>query len=117
MYAIIRTGGKQYRVAPGDILDVELLPGTPAPAAGNPASKPSQSAAFSEVLLIGGDSGTQLGSPVIDGASVTFEFVDSIKAPKVIAYKFKRRKGYHRTVGHRQKLSRIKVLKIEGGKK
>ena len=102
-YAIIQTGGKQYRVQPGDVIDVELL-GVDA----------GQQTAFEEVLLAADDAGVKIGEPLVKGAKVTAEVIeDQRKAPKVVSYKFKRRKGYHRTVGHRQKLTRVKVGEIQ----
>ncbi|HEY5752509.1 MAG TPA: 50S ribosomal protein L21 [Chthoniobacterales bacterium] len=100
-YAIIKTGGKQYRVEPGQIIDVEKLE----VAAGDTAT-------FSDVLFYADGDALTYGSPVITGATVTAEVVDQRKAKKVIAYKFRRRKGYHRTVGHRRKLTRVKIQSI-----
>jgi large subunit ribosomal protein L21 len=104
MFAIIRTGGKQYKVSEGDTLDVELLEGL---------SEAGKTATISDVLLVGNGDDVKIGKPLLSGASVTFEFVEPIKARKVVAYKYRRREGYHRTVGHRQKLSRVKVTKIK----
>ena len=99
-YAIIRTGGKQYRVSEGDVLDVEKL------------DVENGSTTFSDVLLISTAAGVTTGAPAISGATVTAEVIDQLKAKKVIAYKFKRRKGYHRTVGHRRCLTRVKISAI-----
>ena len=101
MFAIIRTGGKQYKVQKGDQIDVELT--------GAEEGKP---AIFNEVLLIGDGDSVQIGRPLIDGASVTADIVGEIKDKKVIAFKFRRRKGYHRTVGHRQQKLRVKISDI-----
>lgn len=100
-YAIFQSGGKQYRVQPGDVLDVERLD-----------LEPGSEATFDEVLLAQSDAGIKLGAPLVSGASVVAEVVERRKADKVVAYKFRRRKGYHRTVGHRQKLTRVKVKAI-----
>lgn len=100
-YAIIRTGGKQYRVAQGDIIDVEKLD-----------AEAGSEAVFSEVLLHSNGTDIREGAPSIEGASVTGVVMEQRKASKVIAFKYKRRKGYHRTVGHRQKLTRVKVTAI-----
>jgi len=100
-YAVIHTGGKQYRVAEGDVLDVEKLD-----------LEAGASTSFSEVLLVSQDSGVSIGAPYVSGASVTAEVVDQNKAPKVIAFKYKRRKGYHRTVGHRRQLTKLKITAI-----
>ena len=99
-YAIVQTGGKQYRVAEGDLIDVEKLDVV----AGNDTTL--------DVLFFADGDKVQLGSPLLAGASVTAEVIDQHKGEKVIAYKFKRRKGYHRTVGHRQKLTQVKVTEI-----
>ncbi|HVE17399.1 MAG TPA: 50S ribosomal protein L21 [Chthoniobacterales bacterium] len=99
-YAIIQTGGKQYRVAEGDLIDVEKLDVE--------AGKDAQL----EVLMFADGDKVQLGSPLLAGAAVTAEVVDQFKGDKVIAYKFKRRKGYHRTVGHRRLLTRLKIKSI-----
>jgi large subunit ribosomal protein L21 len=99
-YAIIKTGGKQYRVNQGDVIDVEKLD----LAAGAEHT-------FSEVLFYGEGGDFKIGS-ALSGASVVAEVVDQRKAPKVIAYKYKRRKGYHRTVGHRRQLTRLKITSI-----
>ena len=98
--AVIRTGGKQYKVTEGEILDVELLEGT--------ASK----ATINDVLLVANGTDVKIGTPLVAGASVSLEIVEEVKADKVIAFKYRRREGYHRTVGHRQKLSRVKVTAI-----
>ncbi len=102
-YAIIQTGGKQYRVQPGDVLDVELL-----------GVETGAKATFDEVLLAADGTAVKIGSPLIAGATVTAEVIEEKhKGPKLISYKFRRRKGYHRTVGHRQKLTRVKVGEIK----
>ncbi|MBE2179121.1 MAG: 50S ribosomal protein L21 [Chthoniobacterales bacterium] len=101
-YAIIQTGGRQFRVQPGDVVDVELL-----------GAEAGQKTSFDEVLLAADDSGVKIGTPLIKGASVKAEVIEEgRKAPKVVSFKFRRRKGYHRTVGHRQKLTRVKVGEI-----
>jgi large subunit ribosomal protein L21 len=106
-YAIIRTGGRQFRVAEGDTLDVDLLD-----------VEPGKTATFEDVLLFADGKDVTHGSPLISGAKVTAEVVDQRKDKKVIAFKYKRRKGYHRTVGHRRKLTRVKIKSINlGGKK
>lgn len=99
-YAIVQTGGKQYRVAEGDLIDVEKLDVE----AGKETSL--------EVLFFADGDKVKLGSPLLSGASVTAEVIDQHKGEKVIAYKFKRRKGYHRTVGHRRQLTRLKIKSI-----
>lgn len=100
-YAILQTGGKQYRVSEGDVIDVDLLEGE----AGGELT-------FSEVLLhADGDTQTH-GNPLVNGASVVAELVEQRKDKKVIAFKFRRRKGYHRTVGHRRRLTRVRIKSI-----
>jgi large subunit ribosomal protein L21 len=103
-YAIIRTGGRQYRVAEGDTIDVDRLEG----AAG-------QKLSFDDVLLHADGEKLTHGSPVA-GAHVTCEVIEQRKDKKVIAFKYRRRKGYHRTVGHRRKLTRVKITGISLGK-
>ena len=103
MFAIIRSGGKQYKVQEGDTLEIELVE---FPAEGD------KKVTISDVLLVGNGDQYSVGSPLLSGASVGLELVEDIKARKVVAYKYRRREGYHKTVGHRQKLSRVKVGKI-----
>ncbi len=100
-YAIIKTGGKQYKVSEGDILNVERL-----------AVEPGTVATFDEVLLLASGDSIQQGTPSLTGATVTAKVLDQHKAKKVIAYKFRRRKGYHRTVGHRRQLTKVRIEKI-----
>ena len=105
-YAIIKTGGRQHRVTEGDIIDVDFLD-----------EKPGKEGVFADVLFhCDGDKLTH-GSPLIEGATVTGEVVEQRKDKKVIAFKYRRRKGYHRTVGHRRKLTRIKITEISLGAK
>lgn len=105
-YAIIRTGGRQFRVAEGDTIDVDLLD-----------VEAGKTATFGDVLLFADGKDVTQGNPVIPGAKVTAEVLEQRKDKKVIAFKYKRRKGYHRTVGHRRKLTRVKVKSITVGKK
>ena len=104
MYAVIQTGGKQHRIEPGDVIEVELLPAVDA---GNDRVE------FDQVLMVGGGDDVQVGSPVIDGAKVTGVLVDQIRAPKIKVFKKKRRKGYKRTIGHRQNLLRVRIEDIK----
>lgn len=101
-YAVIETGGKQYRVQQGDMVSVELLEGT----------EVGQSVELTRVLAINDGTGLKIGAPTIDGAKVQAEVVEEYRAPKVVAFKKKRRKGYHRKVGHRQNLLRVKIASI-----
>jgi large subunit ribosomal protein L21 len=100
-YAIIKTGGRQYRVAEGDTIDVDLLD-----------VDAGKQATFGDVLMYADGDKLTHGDPLISGAKVTAEVVEQRKDKKVIAFKFKRRKGYHRTVGHRRKLTRVKIKSI-----
>jgi large subunit ribosomal protein L21 len=100
-YAIIQTGGKQYRVSEGDVLSVEKL-----------AVDAGTETTFNDVLLVVDGDKVTLGTPLLSGASVKAEVVEQYKDDKVIAFKFKRRKGYHRTVGHRRQLTELKITKI-----
>ena len=97
MLAVIRTGGKQYTVATGDVLEIERLPG-----------EAGASITFSEVLM----AGNKCGAPLLKGASVAAEIVAQDRAPKVVAFKKKRRKNTHRKRGHRQLLTRVKITDI-----
>jgi large subunit ribosomal protein L21 len=103
MYAVVRTGGKQYRVAKDSILKVESL-------VGEVGSKLEL-----EVLMLGGDK-PQIGAPLVKGASVSCEILDHGQGEKVIAFKKKRRKNTHRKRGHRQHFTTVKVLGISAGK-
>lgn len=103
MYAVIETGGKQYRVAPGDVIDVEHLP----------VDDEEASVTFDRVLMVRDDEAVKVGSPLVDGASVTASVVDRVRAPKVLVFKMKRRKGYRKMRGHRQNLHRVKIESIE----
>jgi large subunit ribosomal protein L21 len=105
-YAIIKTGGHQYRVAEGDTIDVDLLD-----------LEAGKQATFGDVLMYADGDKLTHGDPLISGAKVTGEVVEQRKDKKVIAFKFKRRKGYHRTVGHRRKLTRVKIKSISVGAK
>ncbi len=100
-YAVIQTGGKQYRVAEGDVIDVEKLD-----------VEAGGKTELSEVLLVADGANVVIGEPLVAGAKVTAEVVDQFKDDKVIAFKFRRRKGYHRTVGHRRKLTKLKIESI-----
>ena len=103
MYAVVRTGGKQYRVAKDSVLKVESL-------VGEVGSKLEL-----EVLMLGGDK-PQIGAPLVKGASVACEIVEHGQGEKVIAFKKKRRKNTHRKRGHRQHFTKPKVLSISAGK-
>jgi large subunit ribosomal protein L21 len=99
-YAVIKTGGKQYKVATGYVSAVEKIDGDAGAAI-----------TFSEVLLAGKGADVKTGSGLA-GATVGGEIVEQTKGEKLIAFKYRRRKGYHRTVGHRQKLTKVKITSI-----
>jgi large subunit ribosomal protein L21 len=105
-FAIIKTGGRQHRVAEGDIIDVDFLD-----------AEIGKEGVFADVLFVGDGENLTHGSPLIEGATVTGEVMEQRKDKKVIAFKYRRRKGYHRTVGHRRKLTRIKITEISLGNK
>lgn len=101
MFAVIKTGGKQYRVSPGDRFTVEKL-----------AAEPGEKVQFNDVLMLGGDEVT-LGTPTVSGAAVQAEVVDQTRGPKVVSYKRRRRKASSkRTKGHRQHLTLVEVVEI-----
>ena len=103
MYALIETGGKQYRVAPGDVVDVETLDG---------AGEPGDAVEFERVLLVSGEAGVTVGTPTVEGAVVRASVVGPAQGPKIRVFKMKRRKGYRRTTGHRQHLLRVRIEAI-----
>lgn len=107
MFAIVKTGGKQYRVAENDVITVERLQG-----------EAGDTVAFEEVLLVGDDKKTETGTPLVSGASVAGEILEQARGDKVLIFKKKRRKTYRRTRGHRQDLSVVRITEIlTGGKK
>ena len=101
MYAVIQTGGKQYRVEPGQKLRVERLPGNP-----------GETVSFDQVLLVGGDS-PKIGRPILSGASVSAEIIGHDRARKIIVFKLRRRKNYRRKQGHRQPFTELKITDIK----
>lgn len=101
MFAVIRTGGKQYRVAPDDLIVVEKV-----------AGEAGEIIEFGEVLMLGGNGSAQLGSPLVAGASVAGEVVAQKRSPKIIVFKKKRRKNYRRKRGHRQMLTAVRITEI-----
>ncbi|MFO0608895.1 MAG: 50S ribosomal protein L21 [Polyangiales bacterium] len=103
MYAVIQTGGKQYRVSPGDRLRVEKLPGDR-----------GATLTFDKVLMVGGEGDARVGTPVVAGVKVTAEVVAQDRAKKIIVFKLKRRKNYRRKHGHRQSYTELKITGIEG---
>ncbi|MEM7350324.1 MAG: 50S ribosomal protein L21 [Acidobacteriota bacterium] len=104
MYAVIETGGKQYRVQPGDVIDVELL---------HSVTEEDPEVVFDRVLLVGADGDVKVGNPTVEGAQVHGQRVREIRGPKVTVFKMKRRKGYRRKNGHRQDLLQVEIKDIQ----
>ena len=102
MYAVLETGSKQYRVAAGDTLEIERL----AVEAGKPFT-------FERVLLVNRDGKIAVGAPTVSGASVLADVVAHKRGEKKLTFKMKRRKGYHKTIGHRQELTVVKITEIK----
>jgi len=106
MYAVIRTGGKQYRVAPEDVIVIEKITGDE-----------GSIVQFSEVLMVGGDGAPEVGAPTLSGTSVAGEVVTQGRGDKILVFKKKRRKNYRRKRGHRQELTTVRITEIlTGGK-
>lgn len=101
MYAIIATGGKQYKVAENEIINVEKLLGSE-----------GDKISFEKILMIGGDGDIKVGRPYLEGVKVEGEIVEQGKADKVLVFKKKRRKGYKKAYGHRQCFTAVKILNI-----
>lgn len=104
MYAIIRTGGKQFRAEPGATLRIPAL-----------GAEVGDSVTFEDVLLAADDGGVKIGTPVVEGASVTAEVVAHGKGKKIVVFKWKRRKNYRRKQGHRQKFTEVRISEIRVG--
>jgi large subunit ribosomal protein L21 len=101
-YCILETGSKQYRVAAGDTLEIERL----AVEAGKPVT-------FDRVLLVNHDGKVSVGAPTVNGASVVADVVEHKRGEKTLTFKMKRRKGYHKSIGHRQGLTVVKIKEIK----
>ena len=101
MYAVIETGGKQYRVSEGDVIYVEKL-----------EAQPDTEVVFDKVLFIGGET-VKVGTPMVEGAAVSGTVVKSGKAKKIIVFKMKPKKGYRRKQGHRQPYTKVEINKIK----
>ena len=97
-YAVIETGGKQYRVSENDIVQIEKLDAL----AGSDVT-------FEQVLAVSDGTSLSVGSPYIDGVTIRGTVIEQFRAPKVVSFKYKKRKGYSKTIGHRQNLTRIKI--------
>jgi len=102
MYAVLETGSKQYRVAAGDTLEIERL----AVEAGQPFT-------FERILLVNREGAVSVGAPTVSGATVVADVVEHIRGDKKLTFKMKRRKGYHKTIGHRQELTIVKIKEIK----
>lgn len=103
MYALIETGGKQYKIQEGDILSVEKL-----------GAGEGEKVSFDKVLLIGSEEGIKVGKPYVEGAAVEGEVLFHGKGKKIIVFKYKAKKNYRKKQGHRQPFSRVKITKISG---
>lgn len=101
MYAIIEESGKQFKVTTGDVIRIDRQ-----------LDDPIKNLTFDRVLLIGGDGTTKVGQPVVAGATVTADVLGPVKGKKVLSVKYKRRKGFHKTIGHRQKYTEVKITGI-----
>lgn len=106
MYAVIKTGGKQYKVAKDDVLTVEKL-----------SANAGDSVSLDEVLMVGAEGDLKVGSPTVSGASVKAEILEQTRGDKIVVFKKHRRKHYRRKNGHRQELSKIRVTEIVGAGK
>jgi large subunit ribosomal protein L21 len=102
MYAVLETGSKQYRVAAGDTLQIERLP-----------AEAGQTVTFDRVLLVSKDGQVKVGAPTVASASVLADVVGHVRGSKVVTFKMKRRKGYHKKIGHRQELTVVKIKEIQ----
>jgi large subunit ribosomal protein L21 len=102
MYAVLETGSKQYRVVVGDTLEIERL-----------AVEAGKSVNFDRVLMVNKDGKVSIGAPTVTGATVVADVVEHIRGEKLLTFKMKRRKGYHKSIGHRQDLTVVKVTDIK----
>jgi large subunit ribosomal protein L21 len=101
VYAIIRDRGMQYRVEPGQTLDIDLL-----------EVEPGATIELAEVMLLGGEGDARVGAPLVDGARVLAEVVGEVKGEKIVVFRYKPKKRYRRRTGHRQRYTRIKITEI-----
>jgi large subunit ribosomal protein L21 len=101
MYAIIKTGGKQHKVSPGDVLAIEKINGNK-----------GESVVFDDVLMVADNGTIKVGTPLVEGARVIGEVLAQAKAAKIYVFRMKRRKGYHKKTGHRQRITNIKIKEI-----
>ena len=103
MYAILKTGGKQYKVSEGDVIYLEKL-----------GLEADAEYTFTEVLAVGTDDELKVGAPYVEGATVTAKAVKEGRSKKIIVYKYKPKKGYHKKQGHRQAYTKLQIEKING---
>ena len=101
MYAIIATGGKQYRVSEGDVISIERIPG-----------EKGDSVPFDQVLMVGKEGDVRIGRPIVEGAKVVGEILAQTQGDKITVFKTKKRKGYRKKTGHRQPLTSLKIREI-----
>ncbi|MBN2179697.1 MAG: 50S ribosomal protein L21 [Deltaproteobacteria bacterium] len=101
MYAVMKSGGKQYRVSEGDLLKVDKIEGDK-----------GDTVTFEEVLMVAKEGGIAIGTPLVKGAKVIGEIMDQARGPKISVFKMKRRKGYRKKTGHRQELTGLKIKEI-----
>jgi large subunit ribosomal protein L21 len=101
MYAVIKTGGKQHKVSQGDVISIEKIDGSK-----------GATVVFDEVLMVSSGEDVKVGTPFLKGARVEGEIIDQTKADKINVFKMKRRKGFKKKTGHRQKLTRMKIKEI-----
>ena len=103
MYAIIETGGKQYRVSEGDVITVEKI-----------AANEGDVVTFDQVLTVVNDADVKVGTPVVEGAKITAKVEKQDKARKILVFKYKAKSNYRRRQGHRQPFTKVQIKKIEG---
>ena len=101
MYAVMKSGGKQYRVSEGDLLKVDKIEGTK-----------GDTVTFEEVLMVSKEGGVKIGTPLVKGAKIIGEIMDQDRGPKIFVFKMKRRKGYRKKTGHRQDLTGLRIKEI-----
>jgi len=102
MYAIIEEGGRQFKVTSGDVIRID-----------RPFDENMKNVTFDRVLLVAGDGSPKLGLPAISGATVTADVIRAVSGPKIDIQKYKRRKGYHKKIGHKQKYTEVKITGIK----
>ena len=101
MYAIIEDSGTQFKVTSGDTIQIDRAP-----------EGDAKTITFDQVLLVGGEGSPKIGAPLVSGATVTADIIGPVKGPKVMTVKYRRRKGYHKKIGHRQQYTAVKITGI-----